>query len=305
MSITYRPGLPADSYAVFLVFEKTLADLLKRLGDHEPTSIADPAALAAMWEERRSLYEHLAQSADHFWVAEQANEQTNEMVGFARSILRDGVRQLTELFVLPTVQAQGVGRTLLNRVFPQENARLRTIIASPDMVAQALYLRSGVSVRLPVYYWHRQPEPVEVSTDLHFEPITATPATLAALAAIDREVLAHQRDVDHRWLLSDRQGLLYMRAGQPVGYGYVGVRNGPFALLDGADFPAVLAHAERQAAEAGRTHFGLEVPMTNHQAVAHLLARRFRIENFPAAFMSDRPFGRLAQYIITSPPFFM
>jgi hypothetical protein len=305
MSITYRPGGLADSYAVFLVFEQTLADLLRRLGDTEPTSIADPVALAAMWAERHSLYEHLAQTAEHFWVAEQVNEQTNEVVGFARSILRDGVRQLTELFVLPTVQAHGVGRTLLGRVFPQENARLRTIVASPDMGAQTLYLRSGVSVRLPIYYWHRQPEPVEVSTDLQFEPITATPATLAALAAIDREVLEHQRDADHRWLLSDRQGLLYVRAGTPMGYGYVGVRNGPFALLDGADFPAVLAHAERQAAEAGRTHFGLEVPMTNHHAVAHLLARRFRIEYFAAAFMSDRPFGRLAQYIITSPPFFM
>ena len=36
-----------------------------------------------------------------------------------------------------------------------------------------------------------------------------------------------------------------------VGYGYLGEHNGPFASLDANDFPAILAHAETEAADIG------------------------------------------------------
>ncbi|HXV43685.1 MAG TPA: hypothetical protein VEC96_11535 [Anaerolineae bacterium] len=103
----------------------------------------------------------------------------------------------------------------------------------------------------------------------------------------------------------DRQGYFYYRRGQLVGYCYVGLKNGPFALLDPHDFPAVLAHAESQAAVSGRDHFGLEVPMINRTAIDYLLARRCRIDSFTALFMSDTPFGQFEHYIVTSPPFFL
>lgn len=299
--IVYRPGSPADSYAVFLVFEESLADLMRRLGDTEPTSFTDPAALAAMWEERRSLYEHLAETAEHFWVAEQAGR----IVGFARSIRRDGVRELTEFFVRPGVQASGVGRTLLAHAFPKDGARARHIIASPDMAAQALYLRASVYPHGTVYYWWRAPETVAVESDLEVRPLEATPATLAILAEIDRAVLGYTRDPDHAWLLRDRQGLLYLRGGESIGYGYIGRRNGPFALRQPDLFPAVLAHAETTAAAAGRSHFGLQTPTQNRHAMEHLLARRFTIENFITTLLSDGPFGHFDRYILTSPPFFL
>jgi hypothetical protein len=111
--------------------------------------------------------------------------------------------------------------------------------------------------------------------------------------------------VDHAWLLEDRKGFLYERGGTPVGYGYVGVRSGPFALLQPGDYAAVLAHAERQAALAGQEHFGLEVPSINRPAVDHLLQRGFRLDSFVAVWMSDEPFARLEDYIVTSPPFFL
>jgi hypothetical protein len=39
------------------------------------------------------------------------------------------------------------------------------------------------------------------------------------------------------------------------------------ALLDKGDLPAVLAHAESEAAAQGRAEFGAEVPMVNQVAV--------------------------------------
>ena len=300
-STTFRPGSREDSYAVFSLFEQTLADLSRRLGIGWQTSWDDPDALARMWEERRSLYEYLAGTAAHFWLA----EQDGQLAGFARSIVRDGVCQLTELFVLPGTQSGGVGRELLTRAFPVKGARRLSIIASPDIRAQVLYLKAGVYPRCPIYYFHRAPEKVPIDTNLAFEPVTAAPDVLAAIAEIDSAILDHRRDEDHDWLLGDRQGYLYYRDGRPVGYGYVGKRSGPFALLDAADFPAVLAHAETEAAAQGHTHFGMEVPMINRAAVDYLLARAFRVDAFIATLMQDQPFGRFENYVITSPPFFM
>ena len=88
-----------------------------------------------------------------------------------------------------------------------------------------------------------------------------------------------------------------------MGYGYTGVGSGPFALLDPADFPVVLAHAEQQAAAAGHEEFGLWVLSTNRHAIDYLMARRYTVFPFMAALMSDAPFGRLDHYINTDPPF--
>ena len=298
--ITFRRGTTADSYTVFCLFEETLADLAQRMGQTEPTSWSDPAKLAKMWEKRRGLYEHLAATADQFWLAERGEKA----VGFARSIVRGDMRQLTEFFVLPDVQSGSVGRELLARAFPREGAAHYLIIATTDLRAQARYLKAGVFPRFPLYYFWRQPEQVTVESDLDFVKVAVDGAT-AVHGDIDEALFGLRREVDHRWLLADRQGYVYYRQNRPVGYGYVGATNGPFALLDSADYGAVLAHAESEAAAAGRGHFGIEVPMVNETAVTYLLQRGFRMEDFMAYWMVDRPFGKLENYIITSPPFFL
>jgi GNAT superfamily N-acetyltransferase len=299
--VTFRPGTIDDSYLVFCLFEETLADLFRRLGSTTRTSWEDPAALTRMWEERRSLYEHLARTADQFWLA----EREGQIIGFARSILRDGLCELTEFFVRPGEQSVGVGRELLARGFPIEGTTRRSIIATTDTRAQARYLKAGVYPRFPLYYFRRAPEARPVTTDLTFEPITPSPQNLAVLGMLDKTVLGYQRDEDHNWLLTERQGYLYYRDAEPVGYGYIGLRNGPFALLDANDYPVVLAHAENESAEQGYEEFGLEVPMINHIAVDYLLARGFRLDWFMAMLMSDKPFGKFENYIVTSPPFIL
>lgn len=64
--VTYTPGSPADSYETFLLFEETLADLVKRLGFSGATSWGNAEKTAAMWQKRRPLYEHLADTAEQF-----------------------------------------------------------------------------------------------------------------------------------------------------------------------------------------------------------------------------------------------
>jgi hypothetical protein len=253
------------------------------------------------FERYPALYDHLARTAEHFWVA----ERDGQVIGYARSTMRDGLRELTEFNVAPRDQSAGVGRELLARAFPANGARRRVILASTGPRAQARYLKSGVYPRFSWTHFSRAPQPVSAATDLTIEPISPTQDALAACASIDKQLLTFHRDVDHAFLLSDRQGYLYYRGGQVVGYGYTGPDNGPFAVLDAMDFPAVLAHAETEAAQRGDERFFVLVPMINRVAVSYLLARGFLFAEWFGFFMSDEPFGAFENYIVCSPPFFL
>lgn len=300
MLITYRRGTLIDSQTAFNIFYPTLVDLGNRLNVMAITDGNKPEVLANLWPSRQPIFDHLANTAEHFWIA----EKDGQPIGYARSILRDGSRELTEFFVLPGHQSGGVGRELLARAFPGDGATQRVIIATVDSRAQARYLKTGVYPRFPIYYFGCQPEPVSVPTDLVIEPITESPETLRALQQIDQVILGHRRDIDLAWLLNTRSGFIYKRTGRVVGYGLTGSQRGPFALLDAADFPAVLAHAETLAHAQGLIDFGVEVPLINEVAVQYLLKRGYTMDEFFAMFMSDRPFGKFENYIVTSPPFF-
>lgn len=301
MPLTIRPATIADAYTVYQIYDIANFDLSKRRNVTGFTGSYDPQAMAKQWECYRPLFEHLARTAEQFWIA----ENDGRALGYSRSILRDGLRQFTELFVLPDNQAAGVGRELMARAFPKPRARHSLLITTLDTRGQALYLKAGVYPRFPAAYFSRRPEARKVPTDLVFQPASATPETLEAIAAIDLAVLGHRRDVDHAWLLTDRQGYLYRRAGQVVGYGYQGPYNGPFALLNGSDYPAVLAHAETAAAQRGEAAFGVDTPLINRAAVDYLLTRGFQLDPHFSFVMMDEPMGKFEDYLFTSPPFLL
>ncbi len=299
MTISYRPGAPADALATYHVFEASLADLSARINARADATAGDPGA----WERRRPLFEHLTRTAAYFWVA----EADGQIIGYARSIQRGPLLELTEFFVLPDYQSAGVGRELLARAFPADapGVHERAIIATIDERAVGRYLKAGVYPRFPIYEFYRAPEPVQVPTDLVIVPLADVPDPLPALAKLDEAILGHRRDADHAWLMETRQGYVYQRQGQAVGYGYLGQFMGPVALMADADFPAALAHAETTWHAQGQPRIGFELPLINKAAVDHLVRRGYRLEAFFAFFMSSAPFGKLENYICTSPLFFL
>lgn len=74
MSITYRPGTLADSFAVFQVFLKSIMDYSERMNVQAITGGNDPAMLASIWEKRKPLFDFLSESASQFWLAERDGE---------------------------------------------------------------------------------------------------------------------------------------------------------------------------------------------------------------------------------------
>ncbi len=300
MTIRYRQGTLADSKTVFDIFVRSLTDLGQRMGMPTITGGDDPDVMERLWETRRSLFEHLGHTCEAFWIAERSGTP----VGYARSIKRDSVAELTEFFVLPGDQSAGVGRELLARVFVNQTAQARTIIATLDDRALVRYLKLGLRAYFPLKYFWCQPEAREVPTDLLVAPIQDLDAVLEDLNRIDRKIIGHTRPADHRWILTDRQAFVYRRAGEIVGYGYVGSSSGPFALLESADYPAVFAHAERVAYQNG-DRFGVEVPLINRAALNYFFENGFRMDSFTALFMSDQPLGNFENYVFFGPPIMM
>lgn len=298
-SLVVRPGIPDDSSELFRVFRRTAFDLRVRLGQMQPEEAPDAATLEKEWEQVRPLYEHLAQMADRFWVA----ERDNNIIGFARSMVRDGVRSLTEFWVLPHEQSAGVGKALLRRAFPADGARLRYIIATVDTRAQARYMKAGLYPRFSMYLFQRAPEIRRVGTDLVFERMKATAADAQIVDRLDQEVLGYRRRPEHQWFGQNRQGIIYYRHDKPVGYGYAGKQSGPFVLMDKGDFPAVLAHAETAVARQGHEEITFVVPTVNEAAVDHLLAQGYQLMPFFCQLMTSQRFGRFDHYVATSPMF--
>lgn len=302
MSITYRRGIPADIPATFDVLMKCLAVI-----DRSPETTGEnnlwdnPEFIGWIWSRSQGTLEYLTTTDGEYWVA----EENGAIIGYALSTTENGARELNQFFVLPGMQAGGIGRELLSRSFPADGARRRFILSSIDIRAHVRYLKSGVYPRFSVQRLSRSPEPVQVETDLVFQPVTSTGETFAALRAIDRQVLDLERDEKHRFLLNTREAFLYLRGNQVVGYGYIGSDVGPIALLNEADFPSVLAHAENRAAELGNPMIAVETPMLNRSAVDYMLARGFKLDENVILFMSDEPFGKFEKYLSYSPPFFL
>jgi len=298
-AITYRRARPEDNRAMHDVFLESISEVDRRLGSVEAVDPSDPAVREESWQRWRSLFEHLRATADLAWIA----EGDVGVVGYARSISRDGVRELTEFFVLPGRQGHGIGRELLARAFPSEGARHRTIVATLELAALGRYLRAGLLARCLALYVSATPRANPIESDLTAEPLSVD--ALSLIAPIDRRLIGQTREVDHRWLLGGRDGFLFRRGGAVVGYGYVGARSGPVAVLDPADTPAVLAHLETAAAASGTKEIAFYLPSVNREAIDYFLGRGFRIDPFIATFFSDDPDIALDRYLITSPPFFM
>ena len=296
--VRVRPGTIGDNEACSAILVAAINDLGRRNGSFVDRFALDPVV---QWPRLRSFFDHVARTAAEFWVAEDID---GNRIGYARSIARGGLFELTEFFVRPGVQSRGVGGELLERAFPAGRGELRVIIATTDIRALSRYLRAGVVARFPILSFTGSSRAPSGDGGLDVEPIDVE-HDLEALAAIDEGVLGHRRDIDRRWFASEREGYRYRRDGRTVGYGYVArpdrSGSGPFAVLEPDDLPAAMLHAEGRRQELGAEETDFEVPLHNRAAIDHLLSRGYRMDNFMTLLCSSEPFGRFDRYVCCRP----
>ena len=302
MAPLYRPIQQTDLKDIAGVFIESLNHRQVEAGLAPLVDLSDPAAWETMWQEvRRPLFEHVSSHAGTGWLA----EQDGQVIGYARTIQRETVCQLTELFVLPDRQRNGVGAELLERTFIDVESPSKLILANSNPAAISRYLRSGVYPVCTIFDLNRKAEAQPLQTDLEARAITPDGDLLASLNEVDRAILGYTRPEEHSWLMSQRSGFLYFRGKQPQGYAYAGPWNGPMAALDPEDMPAVLAHAESIASAAGE-NFCLMVPVPNRSAMLHLVERRFKLDpEHTMYFMADFSPPGLDRYIFSMPGFFV
>jgi GNAT superfamily N-acetyltransferase len=257
------------------------------------------------WAASEPIYRFLATNNAEWWIA--VDPETNVMLGYARSIERGGLFELTEFFVRPGEQSRGLGRTLLDRAFPLGRGEIRVIVATGDPRALARYYASDTVAQFPIFTLAATPEGVEFDSRLSAVALTPGSSGVAAAVDIERAVLEYDRGADEfEWLLEHREGHLYHRDGRPVGLAFVGKHGaGPVAAVDPTDLPDILLHVENRARAVGLERLELEVPSLNATAVRHLLGRGFRMDPFGTNLMASRPFGQFDRFIGFSPPLFL
>jgi GNAT superfamily N-acetyltransferase len=295
--IDIRRGTADDNEPCFGAFVEAVTDLSKRIGaPWEP----DPAEL---WPRLEPIFRRLGDHAAEWWLAQDAG--SGEVIGYARSVDRDGLFELTEFFVRPARQSAGVGRRLLELAFPPDRGEVRAIIATPDLRALSRYYRAGTVVRFPIVSLTGPPAAAAEASDLDI--VRASTDDIPELAALERSILEFDRGADElAWLLEQREGYLYRRDGRAVGFAFIGpsgTGTGPIGALEPTDQVPILLHAEARAKALGREEVGFEVPMINEVAMRHLLDRLFRMDPFMTLLLTSRPFGQFDRFIAFSPPF--
>jgi GNAT superfamily N-acetyltransferase len=223
-------------------------------------------------------------------------EDERGIAGFAASVARGSFRFLSELFVLPDRQSAGIATALLAEVLPQDGLPIATF-ASDNFAAQAIYVRSGMAPRWPLYY-------LASEGDLD---LPGTGSMKASVGSIDDELLGADRVVsglDRRGDLGflvdtyDGAAVRLHADGRLAGYGIIRRRNdesidlpgaawiGPAGALDSADAADCLLALASTAHELSPVII-IAVPGP-HAALPALLKAGFRIAD-QDTFMCSAP----------------
>ena len=295
----YRPFAPKDREAAFRLFRESIHAYMLGLGMVDAHA---PIDYDGNWRRQQDLYRHLEQTAAEDWVAQ---DDDGALVGWARSVERDGHLQLTHFFVAPGTQGAGVGRQLLHRAFPPGRGRQRSIIATTSPGALSLYLRHGVDYQCMAFSFIGRPQArADDEGDLRIERVQPAADTLDRLVEIDAQVLGFRRAVDLEYFMCRQPVYLAWRADCLAGYafGSDGLSSGPAAALRPQDLPALLRRVEASACDAGVDELLLMIPARAADAVNWALTSGYRIDPFYEVLLANTPM-QLDRYLLTDSTF--
>jgi GNAT superfamily N-acetyltransferase len=290
--VIVRRATPADTRRAFDVAMAAMKDLFARQGNEGKL---DPDSI---WAALESYLAHLATHAAEWWIAEDPDDGST--IGYARSIERRGLFELSELFIRPDRQSAGLSRRLIERAFPLGRGDVRVIIATTDVRGLRRYYAADTVARFAMASLTGSPQPAPGGGDL--EVAAATFNDVPEIVAIEEAVFAYPRHDDYAWLFEQREAYLYRRAGRTVAFSFFGkTGQGPIAALEPANLPPILFHLETRAHACGMPNISFQVPTINEVAMRHLLGRGFRIDAPLNLLMSNVAFGKFDRLLAFAP----
>ena len=292
-TIAYRQFDKSDTEEVYRLFRGSITDYVRQIGVVD-TGYEDD--IDAAWDRQGPIFEYLTEVADKDWIATDGQQ----IVGWARSLERDGHVQLTHFFVDPATQGRGVGRALLERAMPLGWGRSRSILATQNPLALSLYLKFGVEFQgLSIDFYGTPHQPADTG-DLDF----VTADDLDQVIELERDLLGYSRPQDLEFFASRRLPQLCVRNGSVVGYvfGHDGVYVGPAGVRDPADMALVLAHLHNSSGELGLETFHFTLPANSGPGVRWALGHGYKIDPFYEMLLASEPMA-VDRFLMTQPSF--
>jgi len=254
-------------------------------------------------EHGRKLYLDLAHVAPHgAFVAKDEGTPVGIVVPHAL----DDEWYLSEIFVEPSFQNQGIGSRLIAEAANDAGEVTRSGLLQPtDMGGIAFFLRRGVALHKPVAEIagtipHENELARMASGHYRFRTEPLDPAAhRGALAQFDREVRGTARPLDHLYFCEHGSGFIFARDEEVAGYAYVwpSGRVGPMVAASSAYAVQFLGFALAALRQTfGASWCTMLVPGSNVRVVRAAMRAGLRIETVKL-FASDGGMLDLSRYV--------
>jgi GNAT superfamily N-acetyltransferase len=309
--VSVREGSPSDLQTTFSISERTMHQYALDhgyIGDYPLTE----QAIAASWAHNRGLIEFLdAQPEGRYLIAEDASGP----IGFARVVRIGAMEQLSELMVSPSHQGAGLGRLLLDEIWPggPSPSLGRLVIATGAPRDLSLYTDFGV---MPVAgHWHMREETPSYlerrsletdATEAGSVVVLTHERTAAEWQRLEAQAIGHDRPALHEFFGRDRACLATVdRDGNAKGLCWVSTEGdiGPaVGTTQGEVLAVVLAALDRVAKTQEPPLLSVYTSTTSWQLLHRLRLLGFRVF-WPSWVMSSVPLPALDRYVPTRPPF--
>ncbi|MGQ0797756.1 MAG: GNAT family N-acetyltransferase [Methanobacteriota archaeon] len=294
--VRIRLARPRDLPACSRLFVRSIRDLVRRQRERPPPFRA---------RNLRPIF-RLALTTDPkgFHVA----VSRGRIVCFGISILRAKTHFLAQFFALPGFQSLGIGRQVLSRVFEEPRpppGTVRTVVASLDHRAQALYLKFGMLPRTMIYTMTGKPPRRMSTASLELVPVgpagRSTKQARDLAARFDARLRGARRDEDFRFWSNAVPGTRFFAArlrGRTVGYVLIRGNGviGPGGVRDASLSEPLLRAALARARALGMKKVTVWIPGLNEGALRAAFAAGLKVE-FLTVWMSSRKIGDLGTYI--------
>jgi GNAT superfamily N-acetyltransferase len=309
-ALTYREGRHADLRPAFSLAELAVHDTARRTGvlSSEPPS---EEQIERDWDRRRDLLEFTAaQDGGGFWVCEDEGRP----VAYGRVCRFGEIEQLTELMVLPEYHRNGIGRALLQRLWPDDPSPDlgRLVVAAGAPADLTLYADFGV---MPVTgHWHMRASAAEFrerraqeidSTDPPVHVLSPERA-VAEWKRLEPPAIGHQRPMLHDFFGRTRTCLATMDASASKATALCWVDSGgqvgPAVAATSQDLvPVVLQALDRVAMTRHHETLAIFCSTDSWWLLRRLRQLCFRVW-WPSWVMCSVPLPGLDRYVPTRPP---
>src|SRR5213078_412619 len=135
--VSIRQGSAADLRTTFALSDRTMHTLAMDQGILRGTGERSAEQVQESWARHRSLIEFLDAQERQYLIAENSAGP----VAYVRVVRFEGMEELTDLMVEPSHQGKGLGRRLLEQVWPGDPspAMGRVVIATGEPRDLSLY----------------------------------------------------------------------------------------------------------------------------------------------------------------------